>query len=118
MLELTLVEQLARYQLGGNAEESAEQAADGARPRVNLALLVVLGFLMLESTMAPMPAPMPTPIRVPTVTDPVALRARIRRRFLYSQTYGLTMKFAHVLRTHSDRHRFDLHLAWRHSARD
>jgi hypothetical protein len=29
MLELTLVEQPARYELGGNAEESAEQAADG-----------------------------------------------------------------------------------------
>ena len=44
---------------------------------MNLALSVVLGFLMLESTMAPMPAPMPAPRTVPAIIDPVALRARI-----------------------------------------
>ena len=49
----------------------------GANPRVNLALLVVFGSLMVESTMAPVPAPTPIPIRVPVTTDPVALRARI-----------------------------------------
>ena len=49
----------------------------GAKPRVNLALLVVLGSLMVESTMAPTPRPMPVPMRVPAITDPVALRAWI-----------------------------------------
>ena len=49
----------------------------GARPRVNLALFVVFGSLMLESTMVPIPSPAPSPIRVPAATDPVALRARM-----------------------------------------
>jgi hypothetical protein len=41
LLDLTLVEQLARYELGGDAEESAKQAADGGQAAGELGVIGV-----------------------------------------------------------------------------
>src|SRR5271168_2628480 len=45
MLDLTLVEQLARYELGGDAEESAEEAADGGQAAGELRVISGVGVL-------------------------------------------------------------------------
>ena len=45
LLDLTLVEQLARYELGGDAEESAEEAADGGQAASELGVIGSVGVL-------------------------------------------------------------------------